>query len=715
MGKTGKAKAVEGKAPEIDRSLSRRWVIGIFVLAFLYRWLVFSFIGDHPLFRFPVVDAGYHSDWAERIVRGDFFGQGAQDVFKPPLYAYFLALGDALSPMNIGLIQWVQYLLGALSCVMAAILAARLLGRRVGQVAGILGAVYAPYAFFESQLLTPALSIFLDLAAILVLVPEGRAPSNRRMLAGGLLFGLSAGVRPDVLAPAGLLVLYILWRYRADSWRSTVGRAVCAGAGVLVMILPITIRNAVITHNFIPIAGNDGINFYVGNSTRGDGVSDVPLGLKWERLIAELPEPIREQPVLASSYWKAKAWKEIAADPYRMVRRLGKKALAFLNRKEFRNNICYHFMQALAWPLRLPFLQYSVILPLALCGIVLLFFRRRDPARRAALPPILIWIGGFWLVGIIFFVTDRYRITAVPLMTIAAAWALVELASAVRLKQWRTMGIGAASILAAGALCWPMWFGRPETWWAFDYLNLGNALGKAGDMAGSEKAYRQALEVSDDPDAHFILGLILLAKDRNYEGVRHLEAALKGVPDSPDILMSLARTYSAAGNPERARGYLYRILNLSKPATTWMQATAHIMLAEMEPSAAEEHWKKAWEIDAMAAADEAFRRKRDLPKVVEAFGAPAKSKPGDPYAQGNYGMALLEAGRAEEALAPLRIAVKLAPQEPNLAFYLARALAQSGRRTEAIPMLQRLLDRLPESPLRRDAEMLYGRLTGTGG
>jgi len=121
-----------------------------------------------------------------------------------------------------------------------------------------------------------------------------------------------------------------------------------------------------LTGEFIPVSSNAGINFYTGNAVVSDGVSAVPVGLRWERLVSRVPQSILEQPARASTWWSARAREEMAANPWKTLGRLGKKALAFFNGREFRNNICFHFMQNLAWPLRLPFLQYGLILPLAI-------------------------------------------------------------------------------------------------------------------------------------------------------------------------------------------------------------------------------------------------------------------------------------------------------------------------------------------------------------
>jgi len=207
----------QGKTSQASTSLGLGWILGIFFVALAYRALCHAIFGKNPLFLHPVVDAGQHLHWAERIVAGDLWGHGPDDVFKPPLYPYFLAGWFRAFGPSVLLIQWVQYLLGALSSALVAILADRLLGRRVGFLVGLFSALYAPFVFFESQLLTPALSLLVNLTFLVVLFPRDQAPSAGRWLAGGLLLGLSAGIRPDVLLPGGLVALFLLWHFRTGS------------------------------------------------------------------------------------------------------------------------------------------------------------------------------------------------------------------------------------------------------------------------------------------------------------------------------------------------------------------------------------------------------------------------------------------------------------------------------------------------------------------
>jgi tetratricopeptide (TPR) repeat protein len=708
-----------GKLPEprADHSLGWRWALVIVLAAVLYRGLCFMDFGDHPLLRGPVIDASSHDEWARRIVGGDLLGHGPDDVFKPPLYSYFLALLYAVFGRSIPLVQWTQYALGSLSCLMAATLAARLLGRRVGLCVGILSAFYAPYVFFESQLLTPALSIFLNLGALLLLVSGSNGASNLRVFGAGALFGLSASIRPDVLLPAGLAAAFLLCCSESGSWSRRAIQACFLAAGIMLAILPITARNYSITGELIPVSSNGGINFYTGNHALADGVSAIPVGLRWERLVARVPQSILEKPAEASRWWTARAWEEMGANPSESLSRLGWKLLAFFSHREHRNNIDYALMQENSLLLRLPFFQYGLLLPLALCGMVILWGTAARPERKVTVLAAL-WTTGFLIVGMIFFVTARYRVPAAPLLMIPAAWVLLETVREARLRQWRSLLPKAALFFAAGLLVWPMWLGSPRHGRELDYINLGNVLRRTGDSNGAINAYNRALSIADDPDAHYLLANELFRGNKTEDARRHLESAMRSIPDSPDLLLLSANIKLASGDAQGARDSLGQLLDLAERSNLWPRraqwASAHLLMANLDPTTAEEHWQHAWTISAPTAAEACFLQRKDMDRVLECFRTEALEKHWDWYSQANYGMALLETGRAQEAVIFLRRASALAPEKEGLAFQLARALVKTGDGRGALVVVNELLRTLPECPLRRNVQSLREELIRMG-
>jgi tetratricopeptide (TPR) repeat protein len=401
------------------------------------------------------------------------------------------------------------------------------------------------------------------------------------------------------------------------------------------------------------------------------------------------------------------------ADPVAALSRLGRKALAFFNRREFRNNICYHFIQQTCRLLRVSPFQLALILPLAVCGLVRLWCSGSPTLRRTSALCVL-WVAGYWVVGIAFFVTARFRLPATSFLILPAAWALVDIVDAVRQQQWRTLSACIAVMLGAGVICWPQWFGDPEDGWVRDNVNLSSSLSSAGEPGKAMEACRRAIEIeSQDPDAHILLGRTLLPGNPA-DALKHFGLARKKIPDSPSLLLAIGQAYLQIGDLSQGRQMLQELLNLSQKINMWPKraawATAYILLAKTEPLKAEELWEKAWSIDPKTAAEAAFLQHRELPRVLKIFQAEALEKPWDWYSRANLGMALMESGRADEAVEVFRKVTQLAPDREGIPFQLARALLQAGKKEEAVQILDRLAGELPACGLRDQVNAMRARI-----
>ena len=401
------------------------------------------------------------------------------------------------------------------------------------------------------------------------------------------------------------------------------------------------------------------------------------------------------------------------ADQGAALSRLGAKALAFFNRREFRNNICYHFMQRVCWSLRVSPFQFALIFPLAACGLVGLW-RSGSPELRRTSVLCLLWVAGYWVVGVAFFVTARFRLPATPLLILPAAWALADSFDAVRRRRWRTLVTCVAVTLGACVICWPQWFGAPESGWVRDNVNLSSSLSSAGEQGKAIQACRRAIEIeSRDPDAHFLLGRMLLPG--NPAGaLKHFDLARKSIPDSPSLLLAIGQVYLQIGEKSQGRQMLRELLNLSGEINMWPKraawATSYILMAKIEPLQEEGYWEKAWSIDPDTTAEAAFLQRRELPRVLETFQAQVTEKPWDWYSRANLGMVLMESGRAEEAVEVFRKAAQLGPEREGIPFQLARALHQSGRKEEALQILDRLAGELPPCGLRDQVNATRARI-----
>jgi predicted Zn-dependent protease len=106
-------------------------------------------------------------------------------------------------------------------------------------------------------------------------------------------------------------------------------------------------------------------------------------------------------------------------------------------------------------------------------------------------------------------------------------------------------------------------------------------------------------------------------------------------------------------------------------------------------------------------------RHSDLRGAVAQIDALIHAQPGNPYFHELKGQALLEGGKAAEAVAPLRRAVQLAPQPALIQVLLAQALIATNQTNvgdEAVALLRTALAREPELPEGyTQLAMAYGR------
>jgi 4-amino-4-deoxy-L-arabinose transferase-like glycosyltransferase len=209
----------------------------------------------------------------------------------PLLYAAsFFATGGPRE----GTARIVELLLG-----LAAIVAVYLLGRRLsrgpaGLIAAFCVAVYPPFIHSTGALYSEPPAIFTLPAAVLaflwaaelgVIVPSDRTRALK-WLVPGLLFGLTALIRPDYLPVAiAFVLLAAIYVGRRQGWRPGLAAAGLALVAMLVPIVPWTIHNQVVLHRTVPISTGGGKALYVGTFLPADGEYQRVKALLAERYL----------------------------------------------------------------------------------------------------------------------------------------------------------------------------------------------------------------------------------------------------------------------------------------------------------------------------------------------------------------------------------------------------------------------------------------------
>ncbi|MCU0249243.1 MAG: glycosyltransferase family 39 protein [Vicinamibacterales bacterium] len=338
---------------------------------------------------------------------GEHFG-------RAPVYPVFLAAVIRVTggPPEAGVpllraIRIVQAVLGGALVWLVAWLAGQAAGPGAARAGGWLAAVYPPLVWTPAFVWSETLFSVLALACAAVLALERRR--GGLYVAAGALAGLAVLTRPAMLLFLPLAAIWLAWR---REWR---GVALLSLACALV-IMPWTIRNAREYGRVVLVASEGGITFWTGNHPLAVGEGDLAANPQLKRanvaLRARHPGLSPEQ--LEPIYYR-EARQFIREQPAAWARLMARKAFYAIVPvgPSYRLHSALYFGASVV--------SYLGVLPFALLGVWRL-------ARAGRLPvPLLLLVASSFLVCLVFFPQERFRIPVVDpalLVTAAAWWAL---------------------------------------------------------------------------------------------------------------------------------------------------------------------------------------------------------------------------------------------------------------------------------------------------
>lgn len=166
-------------------------------------------------------------------------------------------------------------------CGVAAIFVVFALGRRlapprtrdaVGLIAALAVAVYPPFLHSTGELMSEPPAILTLPAAVLAFLWAAERQRLWAWAVPGLLFGLTAMLRPEyLLVGAAFVALAALRAGLERGLRPGLGAAALAALALALPILPWTVRNAIVLDRTVPISTGGGKALYVGTFLPGDG------------------------------------------------------------------------------------------------------------------------------------------------------------------------------------------------------------------------------------------------------------------------------------------------------------------------------------------------------------------------------------------------------------------------------------------------------------
>ncbi len=427
--------------------------------------------------RAPVYDAAAYARIAANLDRGEGFTAGAgasqpSSNYSPGLPLLAAGVYKATGGVHERLARLLLAAIGSLSVLFAYLIARRLRSPVAGILAAAAVAIYPALLEYQGMLMSEPLAATLLSGAVLAMLwagdarqgdlargscrggggpagevyvlgpPPPRHPRERWLLPGVLL-GALALVRPEYLGVAlvlGLVVLLSGWR---DGWRAGFVPAAVLLAGVVAVVAPWTVRNAVALDRVVPISTGGGQVLFAGTylpsgsdpERVGEEVVARHLGLfashaaerlRLEQILARLAahrHPGVETDAALARMGREQLWDDISEEPLEYAGFLAAKVGRIWSHGP-RDVMREPLWEALHWAL----------VALGLIGLAVLAWRRRWEAL--VIGTVLLAITA---ISALLVASPRRVLVAVPLVAALAGCGATFLLEAMR--QGRRAGL----------------------------------------------------------------------------------------------------------------------------------------------------------------------------------------------------------------------------------------------------------------------------------
>jgi len=518
----------------------------------------------------------------------------------------------------------VQITLGALSCVLIFLAGRSLISRQAGIAAGLILACYAPAIFFDALLEKSPLDLIL-LSLLLLLVSRSMEQRSwTQWIAMGAVVALLGLSRENALVLAGLLPLWIALYFVGDPAPVRIRWGGLFFAGLLLVLVPVGIRNLTVGGEFKLTTAQFGPNFFIGNHPAADGtygsvrkiIGEPQLEGNDAKRLAERALGRKLASGEVSDYWFKRSTDYIRAQPADWLALLGKKWLMVWNAHEVEDSDDFYIYRQ--WSRLLALFSridhFGILAPLAAAGL----WVTREQWRR-------LWVLYAMIFALaasvaLFYIFGRYRYPLVPLLALFAGAGLAQFVTL--FKEWAGRQLLAATgILFASAVIvnWPLYGSSGPG--AAGYNNLSNAYYKQRRVEEAIKTALKAIELEPDYGvAHYNLGNLYAGQGKFDLAQRYFEEALRLYPNYADVHANLGQLIAERGDIANGIGYFQKAI-------------------ELNPSLARAHL--------------------------------------------NLGVALAQQGKTAAAVGPLQQAAQLSPASPQASFYLGSVYAAENRYAEA--------------------------------
>ncbi|MCP4400616.1 MAG: glycosyltransferase family 39 protein [bacterium] len=375
--------------------------------------------------------------FARGIFRGYWPGLSHGPFYFGPLISFYFAFCSLLFGESLTIVRIITAGLASCSILLVFDITRQVMPSPVASLAAILCACNGVLIFYDTSLLIAPLLTFLGLVCLWSLVQLRKRLSWPLTVFTGLTLGLTALARSNILLFLPCIFIWLFLSCSGTTKQKTAHFFIMISA-MLLVISPVTVRNYFSSpkHPLVLTTSGGGINLWIGNNPSSSGIFGYP-----RQLLQETRERMKKE---GTSYRDEvlRYMKEHTRD---YVKLEYNKFKMFWRGYEIANLIPYYIFRRNSYILRLPWINFVLLGPLGIIGMILV--RKR-------------WKDGFILYGfvgvqlattLLFFALARYRLPAVPVLSMFAAYTIWHTGQLFTQRKWPTLllTIGSVAIFYA--------------------------------------------------------------------------------------------------------------------------------------------------------------------------------------------------------------------------------------------------------------------------
>ncbi len=190
---------------------SRIFLFGliIFFVSFGIRLVYLNQLQSMPTFEQPVMDEKYHLELADQI--NSPAGYPDEPYFRAPLYPYYLAFVSNAVGGSIYWMRFIQIIIGSMLPVLLLFLGLKIFNKLkiIAYISSGIAIIYPTFLYFDASLLITSLMVLLTTMLVLQLYRCQEKPTTASFIIAGILLGVTALARPNVLLFGPLLFIWV--------------------------------------------------------------------------------------------------------------------------------------------------------------------------------------------------------------------------------------------------------------------------------------------------------------------------------------------------------------------------------------------------------------------------------------------------------------------------------------------------------------------------